>query len=107
MALHLGTLLAVLWFFSADWVRLLHAGVASIVERRIGADPDRRLAWLLVIGCIPGAIIGVLVESKIEQLFHEPGAPIQPTAMIAMAVIIALSERSCSWPIALPATIAR
>ena len=91
MALHLGTLLAVLWFFHADWVRLIRAGVASMRERRIGADPDRRLAWLLVIGCIPGAIIGALAESKIEHLFHQPNQPHQPSAMIAIAVMLALA----------------
>jgi undecaprenyl-diphosphatase len=90
VALHLGTLLAVLWFFWAEWVRLVRAGIASIAERKIGADPDRRLAWLIVIGCIPGAIAGILGESKIEELFHRPGVPVQPSAMIAMAIIIAL-----------------
>lgn len=90
VALHLGTLLAVLWFFWRDWVRLFHAAIASIAERKVGADPDRRLAWLIVIGCIPGAIAGVLGEGKIEELFHQPGVPIQSAAMIAMAVIIAL-----------------
>jgi undecaprenyl-diphosphatase len=90
VALHLGTLVAVLWFFASDWVRLLGAGIASLRERKIGADPDRRLAWLLVIGVIPGAIAGVLFESKIEAWFHTPNTPLQPAAMIAMAVIIAL-----------------
>ncbi len=90
VALHLGTLLAVIWFFADDWVRLIRAWFASIAQRRIGADPDRRLAWLLVIGCIPGAIAGVLGESKITALFHEANQPILPSAMIAMAVIIAL-----------------
>jgi undecaprenyl-diphosphatase len=99
VALHLGTLLALLVFFATDWVRLIRAGVASIVERKtpalasgasVGDDVDRRLAWLLLIGCIPGGIVGVLAESKIEHLFHEPNAPHQVSAMIAMAVIIAL-----------------
>src|SRR5512137_154653 len=58
VALHLGTLLALLVFFAADWVRLIRAGIASIVERKIGDDLDRRLAWLLIIGCIPGGIVG-------------------------------------------------
>jgi undecaprenyl-diphosphatase len=90
VALHIGTLLALLWFFAKDWVRLIRAGVQSIVERKIGDDPDRRLAWYLIIGCIPGAIVGVLAESKIEKLFHQPNAPILPNALIAMAVIIAV-----------------
>lgn len=91
VALHLGTLTAVLWFFWADWRRLLRAGIASIRERQIGADPDRRLAWLLIIGCIPGGIIGALVESKVEALFHQPNQPHQPIAMFAMAAVIALA----------------
>jgi len=90
VALHLGTLVAVLAFFAADWARLIRAGVLSLAERKIGNDPDRKLAWFLIVGCIPGGIAGVLFESRIENLFHEPNAPHQAGAMIAMAVIIAL-----------------
>jgi undecaprenyl-diphosphatase len=90
VALHLGTLVAVLRFFAADWVRLIRAGVVSLIERKIGNDVDRRLAWLIVIGCIPGGIVGALAESKIEELFHKPNAPIEPSAMIGMGIIIAL-----------------
>jgi undecaprenyl-diphosphatase len=90
VALHLGTLIAVLSFFASDWARLVRAGVASIAERKIGDDPDRRLAWMLFIGCIPGGIVGTLAESKIDKLFHQPNAPMQVSALIAMAVIIAL-----------------
>ncbi len=90
VALHLGTLVAVLWFFADDWVRLIRAGIASLVERKIGADVDRRLAWLLVIGVIPGGIAGVLLESKINDWFHTPNTPINPMAMVVMGIIIAL-----------------
>jgi len=90
LALHLGTLIALISFFWSDWVRLVHAGVASIIERKIGLDTDRRLAWFLVIGTIPGAIAGWLGESKIEELFHQPNTAHTMGAMIAMAVIIAL-----------------
>ena len=90
VALHLGTLVALLWFFAADWARLVRAGIASIVERRIGDDSERRLAWLLIIGSIPGGIAGALGQSKIEELFHQPSAPHAPQAMIAMAIVIAL-----------------
>jgi undecaprenyl-diphosphatase len=90
VALHLGTLVALLWFFATDWVRLVRAGIASIIERKVGNDTDRRLAWLLIIGTIPGVIAGVLGESKIEELFHQPNAPHSPEAMTAMAIVIAL-----------------
>jgi undecaprenyl-diphosphatase len=90
VALHLGTLVAVLWFFAADWVAVIRAFFISIGQRRVNPYPDRRLAWFLVIGCIPGGIAGVLGESKITELFHKQNQPIQPGAMIAMAVIVAL-----------------
>jgi undecaprenyl-diphosphatase len=89
VALHLGTLLAVLVFFARDWINLIRAFFQSILQRRIGSDLDRRLAWFVVIGTIPGGIAGVLLESKIEALFHTPGAPVAPLAMIVMAAIIA------------------
>ena len=90
VALHLGTLLAVVVFFADDWVRLIRAAVHSIAERKIGADPDRRLAWLLVLGTIPGAVMGAIAEGPIEELFHRPDQPIEPMAMIVMAGLIAL-----------------
>ncbi len=90
LALHLGTLVALLWFFASDWIRLLRAGIASIVERKIGDDVDRRLAWFIVIASIPGAIAGFLLEGKIEDWFHQPNAPHNSSPMLAMGVIIAL-----------------
>jgi undecaprenyl-diphosphatase len=90
VALHMGTLAAILVYFARDWARLIRAGVASLIERKIGADTDRKLAWLLILGCIPGGIAGVLGESKIENLFHQPNQPIAMGAILALAVIIAL-----------------
>lgn len=90
VALHMGTLVALLLFFGPEWIRLIRAGVTSIVERKIGGDPDRKLAWLILIGTIPGGIAGVVGESKITELFHKPNAPIQPAAMIVLAILMAL-----------------
>src|SRR4051812_17936536 len=53
--LHLGTLLALLAFFWRDVVRLVAAGVASIRDRSLAGDPDRRLAWLLLVSVVPAA----------------------------------------------------
>ena len=89
VALHIGTLLAILVFFAKDWWTLIKAAFFSIKEWKIGSDLDRRMVWLLVIATIPGGIAGVLFESKIDKLFHQPGVPILASAMIVMAVIIA------------------
>jgi len=90
VSLHIGTLAAVLIFFWRDWITLIKSWFLSIKERKIGADPDRKLAWYVVLGCIPGGIAGVLFESKIDDWFHSPGQPISQLAILVMAAIIVL-----------------
>ncbi|HEX9634459.1 MAG TPA: undecaprenyl-diphosphate phosphatase [Candidatus Limnocylindria bacterium] len=68
--LHLGTLVALLVYFARDWIRYIGALAASVRERRIGPDPDRRIAWLLVLATIPAGLIGFLLEDVIAQVFH-------------------------------------
>lgn len=89
VALHMGTLLAVLAFFANEWVQLIRAGAASIAERKIGSDPNRRLAWFIVIGSIPGGLVGALAESKVEEIFHSPDTPLAVWAVIAIALVLA------------------
>lgn len=90
VALHLGTLTAIIAFFWKDWVRLAGAWFASIGQLKIGQDPDRRMAWFILLACIPGAAAGLLFEGKIERLFHPEGSSILAGSMVAMAGIIAL-----------------
>lgn len=68
--LHLGTLVALLGYFARDWIRLLRAAAASLVERRIGQDHDRRLAWLLILATLPAAAIGFVGENLIDKVLH-------------------------------------
>jgi undecaprenyl-diphosphatase len=88
VALHLGTLAAVIVYFRRDWVAIVGAWFKSIFQRKIGDDPNRKLAWFLLLGCVPRGIAGVLFESKIEDNFH--GSPIPTAAMLLMAGVIAL-----------------
>lgn len=69
--LHMGTLVALLAYFWRDLVALLGAWLASIRDRRIGPDPDRRLAWLLVVSVIPAAILGAALESFFDEAFRD------------------------------------
>jgi undecaprenyl-diphosphatase len=68
--LHLGTLTALLGYFWRDWVRIGRAFAASLAERRIGPDPERRLAWLLLLATVPAAIIGFVGEDLIDSVLH-------------------------------------
>ena len=71
--LHLGTLVALLIYFRADWVRIIPAGLAAARERSFAGDPDRKLAWLLVASTIPAALVGLLFNDLIEGSFRQVG----------------------------------
>jgi undecaprenyl-diphosphatase len=75
VALHLGTLVAVLVYFLRDWVQLTLAGFGIRSSANVSDDElswKRRLFWLLVIGTIPGAVVGFLFEKTIEAEFMKP-----------------------------------
>ena len=69
--LHMGTLVALLVYFWRDLIRLLVAWLASIRDRRIGDDPDRKLAWLVVISTVPAAILGAALENFFDTTFRQ------------------------------------
>jgi undecaprenyl-diphosphatase len=75
VALHMGTLVAVLVYFLRDWVELLLAGF-GIRSNFVGTSEEfawkRRVFWLLVVGTIPGAVVGAVFEKTIEEKLQQP-----------------------------------
>jgi undecaprenyl-diphosphatase len=69
VALHLGTALALVIFYRDEWVRIVRALVASVVRGSLGADPDERVGWLLIVGTIPVALLGVFLEQPVRKFF--------------------------------------
>jgi len=90
--LHLGTLAALLAYFWRDLIRLAVAWVSSIRERRLGADPDRRLAWLLLLTVIPAALVGALFEDFFDETFRDALLVI-PLLLVVGAGMLAFGER--------------
>jgi undecaprenyl-diphosphatase len=90
--LHLATLFALLLFFRADWLRLVPAWFASIRSRSIGGDPDRRLAWLLLLSTIPAVIAGLLLNDLIETTFRE--VRLVALTLLVGAAILWLAEKA-------------
>jgi undecaprenyl-diphosphatase len=72
VVLHLGTALALLAFYRAEWVRIVTALVGSVVRGRLSGARDEHLGWLLVVGTIPVGILGVLFQSSVRSLFASP-----------------------------------
>ncbi len=71
VALHMGTLIAVLWYFRNDWIALIKATISMIKGRCIETNEQRRVLFL-IIATIPGAIGGVLLQSRAESTFRNP-----------------------------------
>jgi undecaprenyl-diphosphatase len=80
VALHLGTAVALVVFYRGDWFRIVRALFASVVRGKLSADPDERLGWLLVVGTIPVALLGVFLEKPVRAFFGS-------TALVAAFLI--------------------
>ncbi len=90
VALHMGTLLGALIYFRHDVARYATAWFRSIATRRM-STPDERIAWALVVGTIPGAIIGALFENVIQEKL---GAPwLIAVMLVAFGVVLVVVDR--------------
>ncbi|KVC52293.1 undecaprenyl-diphosphate phosphatase [Burkholderia stagnalis] len=88
VALHLGTALALLWYFRARWIALIGGFFAQLGGRR---NDEGHLMWALIIGTIPTGIVGLLLEKRIERVFHD--LRIVAVALIVNGVLLWLGDR--------------
>ena len=84
VALHVGSFLGALVYFRADLTRYGRALGRSIGSRAI-TSLDERLAWALVVGTIPAAVVGATLEGTIEQRL---GAPWLIAVMLAVGGVV-------------------
>jgi undecaprenyl-diphosphatase len=91
VALHLGTLFAVLYAFAGDWWRLTRSAVQGVKEGRVLADPGGRLLALLALASIPGAVAGLLLEDWAETTFRSPA--LVASTMAGMGVVLLVADR--------------
>lgn len=91
VALHWGTLLAVLVYFRADIRDLIRGFWHSLFKstRDMQNNIYQKLSWLLVIASIPGAIIGKLLESKAEHAFRNPLLIAATVSSFAIVLLLA------------------
>jgi undecaprenyl-diphosphatase len=90
VALHFGTLIAVIWYFRQEWLALLRAAWEIIVTRRIATVEQKRAAFLIV-ATIPGGIFGLLLEKKAETAFRNPA--LIASALIVLGILLWLADR--------------
>lgn len=91
VALHLGTLGAVVAAFAGDWWRLVASGLRGLVRGRPMHEPEARLLWLLALASVPGGLAGLLLERWAETVFRAPG--LVAVAMAALGAVLLLADR--------------
>src|SRR3954470_23414048 len=90
VAVHVATAVALVWFFRADWVRIVR-GLVSSVRRRSIDSPDERLAWLLIVATVPVGLAGLALEHTVRTAF---GRPLPASIFLVLnGVLLATVER--------------
>ena len=90
VALHFGTLLAVLWYFRLEWLALIRAAFGIITTGRVETPEKRRVVYL-IIATIPGAVGGLILQSKAESAFRSP--QIIAIALIVMGTVLWIVDK--------------
>ncbi len=90
VALHLGTLVALLAVFWRDWLTLAAAALRSLARRSL-ADRQARLAWLIVLATIPAVVAGLLLQKQVETTLRSP--VVIGVTMVVVGLILALLDR--------------
>lgn len=90
VALHLGTLIALVWFFWQEWMTLARAAFAILRKRRIETESERRVAWV-VIATVPGGLAGYFLQDYARDAFRTP--LLNGVMLILMGVILWAADR--------------
>jgi len=95
VALHIGTMVAVVGYFRRDLVVLvrdgLREGASRLLHRRSAATEHGRFAWMLVLSCVPAAVVGAVLEDWIDERLGTPF--IIALSLIAFGVVLAWADR--------------
>jgi undecaprenyl-diphosphatase len=88
VALHLGTLVALIVYFRTDWILLTKSAFGLIRGRT--QTTDARMAMFIVAATIPGAAAGALFEKKVDDVLRAP--QLIGVMLIAMAMVLVAAE---------------
>ena len=88
----LGTETAVVVFFWKDIVRIIGAWFNALRGKVPHSDPDAKMGWLIIIGSLPIAVLGLLFETQIDTTFRSLW--IVATTLVIFGLILAVADLS-------------
>ena len=90
VALHVGTLAAVLYAFAGDWARIITAAFQGLFRGR-PFEGDARMLWLLALASVPGGIAGLALEDFADTTFRSP--LLIAATMAGVGTVLLLADR--------------
>jgi len=91
VALHAGTLVAVIIYFFQDWVQIIAQGFGLHFGRDQDLKQNRNLLWLLAIASIPIGIIGYLFDKQADTTWRQPY--VIGTMLIVVGIVMWIAEK--------------
>lgn len=90
VALHFGTLLAIVLYFFKDWMELIKGGYKYVVKKE--KTVQGRMFWYIVLATIPGGIVGYLLDHFLNGVLNRP--IIIAIALIVMGIILYVVDKN-------------
>src|SRR5579864_4385994 len=91
VALHLGTSIALFIYFWRDWRQVVLSIIKGIKEGEVRTGTQEWVSFLIIIGCIPGGLLGVFLEKPLKLLFASP--LVASTFLVVNGSLLFLGER--------------
>ena len=91
VALHFGTLLAIVIYFFKDWLELIKGGFKYAVKKE--KTVQGRMFWYIVLATIPGGIIGFILDTFFSDVLDIPW--VIATALIVMGIVLYFVDKKC------------
>lgn len=90
VSLHLGTLVALLAYFWAEWIALARSALNVVTTRRVETISEKRVIFI-VVATIPAAVLGLLFEDLAETVFRAPA--LTATTLIIFGALLWWADR--------------
>ena len=94
VALHIGTLLALVIFFFKDWINLLKAGYKKVVKKE--DSKEGKIFWYLVIATIPAGILSLILDKVSDKIIGEDinfQMAIIAITLIVMGILLYIADK--------------
>ena len=91
VALHLGTSIALVIYFWRVWLQVLRSIVKTVKDGEVKRGTEEWVSFLIIIGCIPGGLLGVFLETPLKMLFASP--VVAAAFLVVNGLILFLGEQ--------------